>query len=406
MIQTCLIIGASHAAAQLAPSLRQEGWEGKIVVIGEEENLPYHRPPLSKAYLLGQKAADDMLIRSEEIYSRSGIELRLGRRVTAIHRPDKTVTLDNGETLVYDKLALCTGARARQIVLPGSELQGIHYLRNIQDADAIRNEARSGQRAVIAGGGYIGLEVAAALRGLGMQVTVLEAASRVLARVTAPEVSEFFKRIHEEESVSICTGTQVSGFEGNGRLSAVFCSDGQRLPADLVVIGIGVVPNTELAAAAGLDVGDGIVVDESALTSDPDIVAAGDCTLHPSRLYGLIRLESVPNASEQARTAAATLCGKSKPYDALPWFWSDQYDLKLQIAGLNRGYERIVIRGDRHQGRSFAVFYLKEGKLIAADCINRSQEFMLGKRLIASGAVVDTDALADDNIGIRELLST
>lgn len=406
MRPTCIIIGASHAAAQLAPSLRQDGWEGDIIVIGDETHVPYHRPPLSKAYLLGEKSADELLIRPQEIYSKHNIEFRLGTRVSAINRAEKTLTLHDGERLSYDKLAICTGARVRKVALPGSELQGVHYLRNIQDVDAIRQHTGEHKRAVIVGGGYIGLETAAVLKKLGMQVTVLEMAPRVLARVTAPEMSAFFQRVHREEGVIIRTDAVVSGFAGEDRVTAVLCADGSRLPADLVVIGIGVIPNTELAADAGLAVANGITVDELARTSDPDIVAAGDCASHPSKLYGRIRLESVPNASEQAKTAAATICGKNKPYDALPWFWSDQYDLKLQMAGLNQGYDQVVIRGDRDHSRSFAAFYLKNGQLIAADCVNRAQEFMLSKRLIASATAVDAAKLADDSLELKSFLTT
>ncbi|VVQ15858.1 NAD(P)/FAD-dependent oxidoreductase [Pseudomonas fluorescens] len=404
MHQTCIIIGASHAAAQLAPSLRQEGWEGDIIVIGDEETVPYHRPPLSKTYLLAEKSVDDLLIRPAAIYTKNAISFKLGQRVSAVDPVGKTVTLDGGETLGYDKLAICTGARVRKVSLPGSDLPGVHYLRTLKDVDGIRERTGPDKHAVIVGGGYIGLETAAALRKIGMQVTVLEMAPRVLARVTAPEVSAFFQRIHAAEGVTIRTGTLVSGFEGGTQVTSVLCSDGSRLPADLVIVGIGVIPNTELATAAGLAVDNGILVDELAHTSDPHIVAAGDCTNHPSELYGRLRLESVPNASEQAKTAAATICGKCKPYQALPWFWSDQYDLKLQIAGLNRGYDQVVIRGDINHSRSFAVFYLQAGKVIAADCINRPQEFMLSKRLIASGTVVNIEQLADDDIEVKALM--
>lgn len=406
MHQTCIIIGASHAAAQLAPSLRLEGWEGDIVVIGDEETVPYHRPPLSKTYLLAEKSVDDLLIRPADIYTKNAISFRLGQRVSSIDPAGQTITLDGGEILGYDKLAICTGARVRQVSLPGSGLAGVHYLRTLKEVDGIRERTGPGKHAVIVGGGYIGLETAAALRKIGMQVTVLEMAPRVLARVTAPQVSAFFQRIHAEEGVTIRTDTQVSGFEGSGHVTAVLCSDGSRLPADLVIVGIGVIPNTELAATAGLSVDNGILVDELARTSDPHIVAAGDCTNHPSELYGRLRLESVPNASEQAKTAAATICGKCKPYRALPWFWSDQYDLKLQIAGLNQGYDQVVIRGDLDHSRSFAAFYLQAGKLIAADCVNRPQEFMLSKRLIASGTVVNTKQLADDGIEVKALMPT
>lgn len=404
MHQTCIVIGASHAAAQLAPGLRQEGWQGRIIVIGDESSLPYHRPPLSKAYLLGAKSAQELLIRSADVYNRFQVEFRLGERVEAIDRSRKTVTLRGGEELAYDKLAICTGTRVRTVALPGSDLAGIHYLRNIGDIDRIKADARPQGRAVIVGGGYIGLETAAALKKLGMQVAVLELAPRVLARVTAPQVSEFFQRVHAEEGVDIRTGVAVSGFEGASRVERVVCADGSRLDVDMVIIGVGVIPNVELAAEANLAIDNGIVVDACARTSDPDIVAAGDCTMHPSPYYGRIRLESVPNATEQAKAAAAALCGKEKPYAALPWFWSDQFDIKLQIAGLNQGYEEVVIRGERESGRSFAAFYLKDGKIIAADCINRPHDFMTSKKLIAEKINVNAAQLSDESIALDSLL--
>ncbi|MGA7781743.1 MAG: FAD-dependent oxidoreductase [Paraburkholderia sp.] len=404
MDDTCIIVGASHAAAQLAPSLRQEGWKGPIVVIGDEPCLPYHRPPLSKAYLLGEKNADDLLIRTADVYARFGIEFRLSERVVAINRGSKTVTLRGGEVLSYGKLAICTGTRVRSVTLPGSSLGGIHYLRNIGDIDRIRTDVRAEGSAVIVGGGYIGLETAAVLTRLGMRVSVLEMAPRVLARVTAPQVSEFFERVHREEGVAIRTNIAVSGFEGGTRVERVICVDGTRLPADLVIVGIGVTPNVELAEQANLSTDNGVLVDACARTSDPDIVAVGDCTMHPSPLYGYIRLESVPNATEQAKSAAATLCGKEKPYQALPWFWSDQYDIKLQMAGLNHGYDQVAVRGDRATGRSFSAFYLKNGKLVAADCINRPQEFMFSKKLIAEHIEVSPAHLADESLAFKSLL--
>ncbi|CAB5301067.1 FAD-dependent pyridine nucleotide-disulfide oxidoreductase [Burkholderia multivorans] len=405
MSQTCIIVGASHAAAQLAPSLRQEGWDGRIVVIGDEPHLPYHRPPLSKAYLLGEKRREELLIRTSDAYARLGIEFRLGERVTSIDRASRSLALASGASLAWDKLALCTGTRVRTVDLPGVDLSGVYYLRSIADIDRIREDVRPGMRAVIVGGGYIGLETAAVLNQIGMQVSVLEMAPRVLARVTAPEVSAFFERVHREAGVDVCTGVSVAGFEGGARVERVIARDGRRWAADLVVIGVGVLPNVEIAARANLAVDDGIVVDACARTSDPDIVAVGDCTRHPSPWYGPVRLESVPNATEQAKSAAAALCGKDKPYAALPWFWSDQYDIKLQIAGLNQGYDSVVVRGERETGRSFAAFYLKAGRLVAADCVNRPQDFMASKRLIADGGSVQASQLVDEGIALKTLVA-
>lgn len=405
MTKTCLILGAGHAAAQLAISLRQEGWEGTIIVIGEEPRLPYHRPPLSKDYLAGQKTPEEIRIRPAAIYEKAEINFILGQRATHIDRNGKRVLLEGGDPVAYDKLALTVGSRVRRVNLPGVELPGVHYLRTLADVERIRADILPGGNAVIVGGGYIGLETAAVLCRLGMEVTVVEMLERVMQRVTAPEVSAFYSRVHTEEGVHILCGTGVAGFEGATRVAWVLCGDGRKLPADLVIIGIGIVPNVELAQAAGLKVENGIVVDEYACTSDPDIVAAGDCTFHPNGFYQCwVRLESVQNATDQARVAASTLCGKTQPYDALPWFWSDQYDLKLQMAGLSQGYDAVVTRGDRDGSRSFAAFYLKQGALIAVDAVNKPAEFMAGKKLISERKKIDQARLADTSVPMRELI--
>lgn len=407
MGERCIIIGASHAAAQLSISLRQQGWQGEIIVVGDEAHLPYHRPPLSKAFLAGEKSIEDILIRPDAAYQKAGVEFQLGSRVTHIDRSAKVLSLHSGAELHYDKLALTTGSKVRRIPLPGVEKEGVNYLRTAADVHKIRAFVGAGKHAVIIGGGYIGLETAAVLRKLGMQVTVLEALPRVLQRVTAPEVSAFYARVHGEEGVDIVTDAVVDALEGDARVTGVRCKDGTHYPADLVVIGVGILPEVELAEAAGLEVDNGIVVDEYARTSDPEIVAAGDCTNHFNPLYGRrIRLESVQNATDQAKVAAATLCGKLAPYNALPWFWSDQYDLKLQIAGLSQGFDQVVIRGDSTSGRSFAAFYLQQGKLLAVDAINRPQEFMLSKRLLTSGTTVDAALLADSAFDLKTLLTT
>ncbi len=397
--QHCVIIGASHAAASMAATLRQEGWEGTITIVGEEQHLPYHRPPLSKAALIGDKDAASLAIRPADFYDTQGIALRLGVRAERIDRQAQRVVLSDGTSLAYTRLALMTGALPRRISLPGSELKGVHYLRDMRDVDAIRSRLKPGKSVVIVGGGYIGLETAASLRSAGLQVTVLEAMSRVLQRVTAPEVSAFFTRVHEEEGVTVVTGTTVSAFHGEGTLSGVTCSDGREFAADLALVGVGVVPDTSLAEAAGLEVNDGIVVDEFARTSDPHILAAGDCTRHYNPVYDRwLRLESVQNANEQARTAAKAVAGNPVAYHALPWFWSDQYDIKLQIAGLSAGYDEVVVRGNIAEGRSFSAFYLCGGRLVAADAINRPREFMAAKRAILAGCRPAPAALADESL--------
>ncbi len=407
MGQSCVVIGASHAAAGFVTGLRQDGWEGRILVIGEEPVIPYHRPPLSKALLAGEKTIEEILIRPQEVYDKAGVEFMLGTRAETITPASKEISLSDGTIVGYDKLALTVGSRVRKVSMPGDDLKGIYYLRDYNDVQQIKSNVKAGGKAVIIGGGYIGLEAAAVLNKLGMKVTVLEMMSRVLERVTSPEISEFYTRVHTEEGVDIRCEIGASGFEGNEYVERVVCNDGSVFDADLVIIGIGIVPNTEIAEQAGLKVENGIVVDEYARTSDPDIVSAGDCTYHYNKLYDRwLRLESVQNASDQARVAASTVAGKERVYNALPWFWSDQYDVKLQIAGLSQGYDKIIIRGDIKSGRSFAIFYLKDGSVIAVDAINKPPEFMMGKRLISEKMKVDMAKLQDESVNMKEVILT
>ena len=405
MSETFVIVGASHAAAMLAPSLRQQGWQGRIIVVGAETSIPYHRPPLSKDYLAGAKSLEEILIRPAKVYEKSEVEFILETSVESIDRDNKTVRLSNNETLSYDKLALTVGSKVRKVNLPGVDLDGVFYLRDLKDVERISAHISAGANAVIVGGGYIGLETAAVLNGKGMNVTVLEMMERVLQRVTAPALSEFYTRIHEEEGVNIRCGIGVTGFKGNGRVSKVLCSDGSEFSADLVIIGVGILPNMELAEAAGLRVENGIVVNARAQTSDPDIFAAGDCTFHHNPVYDRwVRLESVQNATDQSRVIAGAACGKEMSYNTVPWFWSEQYDLMLQIAGLSQGYDEIITRGDPGNGRSFAAFYLRAGRVIAVDAVNRPQEFMFTKKLIPAQKTVDKLKLADADVPIKELL--
>ncbi|MEM7019790.1 MAG: FAD-dependent oxidoreductase [Pseudomonadota bacterium] len=312
MSQTFVIIGAGHAAGQLAASLRSEGFEGRILVIGEEPYIPYQRPPLSKKYLAGELALERVYFKPQMFYDKQNVEFMLNTRVSAIDPKSKTISLDSGDSLSYDKLALTTGSRVRQLTnLPGVDLKNVFYLRTIEDVDAIQNCFTQGGKLIVVGGGYIGLEVAAVAVKRGIETTVLEMDERVMSRVVAPEMSAFYTRIHTEEGVNVRTGVRVTGFEGDGQLEAAVCSDGQRFDANFAIIGVGIIPNSELAAEAGLEVDNGIVVDEYAQTSDPDIVAAGDCTNHPNGiLERRIRLESVQNALDQAKVAAAAMCNK------------------------------------------------------------------------------------------------
>jgi 3-phenylpropionate/trans-cinnamate dioxygenase ferredoxin reductase subunit len=373
------------------------------MLIGDEEYLPYQRPPLSKAFLAGSIEAERLHIKPQHFWAEHGIETRLGVRVTAIDRAARTVTLHDGTTLSYAKLVLATGSRVRELPIPGHELEGVHYLRTIADVQGIQPGFRAGQRLTIVGGGYIGLEVAAVAVKQGLEVTVVETESRVMNRVVAPEVSEFFQALHRAAGVRLELGRRVRALEGTTRINAVACADGFSVPTDLCIIGIGIVPNVELAEAAGLPCANGIGVDEFCQTADADVLAVGDCTRHPNSLLGRhVRLESVHNAIEQGKTAAATLCGQPSAYAQVPWFWSDQYDIKLQISGLSEGYDEVVVRGEPAD-HSFAAFYLLQKRLLAVDAVNSPREFMLGKKLIAAGAELDSVALADPDQDFKTL---
>jgi len=309
----------------------------------------------------------------------------------------------DGETLAYDKLVFATGARPRLLNLPGVDLDGIHYLRTIEDVTGIRNQLTKEARLVIVGAGYIGLEVAAVASQLGADVTVIEMEDRVMSRVVSPQISEFYQKEHSSHGVTLMLSTGISGFSGDGKVTAVDLTDGDQVAADLVVIGIGVVPNTELASDAGLNVDNGIVVDDHCQTSDPNIFAVGDCTQHPNGILGYrVRLESVHNALEQAKTAASNICGDDSRYADVPWFWSDQYDLKLQIAGLSQGYDQTIVRGDP-DSRSFSCLYLRDGQLIAVDAVNSPKDFMQSKALIAAHVVIDPDLLANPENELKNL---
>lgn len=406
---TAIIIGAGHAGGELAIALRNEGWEGRILLLGEEAHLPYHRPPLSKAYLAGSVEKSSLAIRPLAAYERANVEFMPGVRVVRIDRANQRLELADGSQLAYDKLAIATGGRPRPLSVPNAAVAercaNFHYLRTLDDVEQIRAQLAAGKRLAIVGGGYIGLEVAASAVAQGLQVTVLEALPRVLQRVTAAELSAYYERKHREAGVDIRTGVQVADLEvTDDTVTAVLCADGSRLAADLVVVGIGLLANTELAAEAGLQVDNGILVDEHAQTSDPHIYAAGDCTNHPNALLGRrLRLESVPNALEQSRVAAANMAGKAKTYASVPWFWSDQYELKLKMVGLAEGFERLVLRGDPATD-SFSAFYLKGDKVLAADTVNRPQDFIAAKRLVAEGIAVTDAQLADDSRPLKELL--
>ncbi len=399
-----VIVGAGHGAGQAAQSLRQFGYEGPITLIGEEDCAPYQRPPLSKAWLAGEVGMEDVLFKPEEFWPTQNIKVITGRKVVSISVDKKQVHCDDGASVPYAHLILATGGRARRLGCVGEDLDGVQVLRTLEDADRLRQSMQKGRRLVIIGGGYIGLEVAATARKHDLDVTVLEAEARVLARVAGKDLSTFFERVHGEHGVNIITGALAEAFEGTDRLSGVRLADGTVLAADIAVVGIGLIPNEELARQAGLACDHGIVVDDLCRTSGPDIYALGDVTRHPSAIYGCaLRLESVHNALEQAKTVAGAITGRAKPYNQVPWFWSDQYDLKLQIAGLSTGYDETVTRGDPSTN-AFAVFYFKDGTLIACDAVNAPAEYMAARMMIAKGADPDRQALVDMAVPMKEIM--
>lgn len=403
-----VIVGAGHGGVELSIALREQGWDGRIVLIGDEPGLPYHRPPLSKAYLSGEATDDGLVLRGPAAYERAGVERLEKTRVVSIDRAARCVHLDDGRTLGYTKLALAMGGRARHLptsLLPAG-CPNAHVMRTRADALGLKAQLAPGARLVVIGAGYVGLESAASAVKLGLRVTVLESAPRVLARVTAPEISAFYEAAHREAGVDLRTNARIEAIERDtkGQVSGVRLADGTTLPADVLLVGIGQQPNVELAKDCGLAVDNGIVVDEHTVSSDPDIVAIGDSSNHPSPLYGRrLRLESVPNALDQARTAAATLCGKHKVYDAVPWFWSDQYDLKLKMVGLSQGYDLLVLRGDPSK-RSFSAFYLQGRRVLAVDTVSRPPDFIAAKRLVGERIEVDPATLADESVALKTLM--
>tara|TARA_R110002049_G_scaffold54869_36_gene152531 strand:- start:5218 stop:6441 length:1224 start_codon:yes stop_codon:yes gene_type:complete len=402
-----LIVGAGHAAGQIVTTLKQQKFSGQIVLVGDEPYLPYQRPPLSKKFLAGEVPAERLHVKAESFYDDPQIDVRLSTRVTALDRAARVATTDSGGTIHYDTAILATGSRVRK--LPGHENLpgGIHYLRTIDDVLAIQTDLAANARLVIIGAGYIGLEVAAVARSLGLDVTVVEMADRVMSRVVSPEISSFYQQEHERHGVQFNLSTGLQDFllnEQGTRVTGVLTDNGETIPAELVIVGVGIVPNTELAQQAGLEVDNGVVVDEYCRSSDASIFAVGDCASHPSEIYGRqLRLESVHNALEQAKTAAANACGKSVTYSQVPWFWSDQYDLKLQIAGLSEGYDSVVLRGDPAE-RSFSCLYMRKGKLVAIDAINAPRDFLQAKPLIAAGTKVDAGSLADSSVPLKDFL--
>ena len=401
-----VIVGAGHAGAQAALVLRQAGFTGTVTMIGRESEPPYERPPLSKEYFAREKTFDRLYIRPPQFWGEKDVDLKLGVEVTTVDPGAKVLTLSDGTAFPYGKLIWATGGDPRRLTCAGADLAGVHAVRTRADCDQLMGEIDGGvKRIVVIGGGYIGLEAAAVLTKLGCAVTLLEALPRVLARVAGPELSAFYEAEHRAHGVDLRTGVAVDCLVGEGRVAGVKLADGSVIPADAVIVGIGIVPAVAPLIAAGAAGGNGVEVDEFCRTSLPDIYAVGDCASFACDYAGglVMRVESVQNANDQAACVARAICGEEKPYRAFPWFWSNQYDLKLQTAGISAGYDQSVVRGDP-DARSFSVAYLKQGKLIAMDCVNAVKDYVQARKLVEAGAMVDPAQLADATLPLKDLL--
>ena len=400
-----LIAGAGHAGFQLAASLRQHGYREPIRLINDEAHLPYQRPPLSKAYLKGAGGADSLMFRPDKFYRDQNIEL-IADRAVSIDRGSRRLLLASGSSLDYGHLVLATGARNRLLDIPNANLEDVRYLRTLDESEALRLRIASARRVVVIGAGFIGLEFAATARAKGLEVDVIELGARVMARAVTAEISDFFQSRHTAAGIRIHLGVQATSIESDGtHVAGVSLGDGRHVPADLVVVGVGVLPNVELADEAGLPVAAGIIVNEQLLTSDPNISAIGDCALFAShRFGGALRLESVQNATDHARCVAARLTGDAKTYDGQPWFWSDQRDDKLQIAGLTTGYDRVVVRGDPAQG-SFSAFCYKSGQLVGVESVNRGSDHVFGRKILGMNRSIAPEQAADTSFDLKAALT-
>ena len=400
MSETFIVIGAGQAGLQICDSLRKEGFAGDLLLIGDEATPPYQRPPLSKQYLEGDLDRDRLPFRPANFFEKNNIKLLLGRPVTTVDLPQKTIALGS-ESYAFDKLAFATGTRVRRLPIPGGDLPGVHYLRTIEDADGIQRDLAQASSLIAIGGGFIGLEIASVARKNDLDVTVIEAQSRLMERAVSPIVSDYFAKLHTEHGVSLLLNTTVESIEKQAAGFNVYLSHGEQLSADMIVAGIGALPNVELAQQAGLECNNGIVVDNLGRTSVPDVYAAGDCTLHHnSKLDVYHRLESVQNAVDQAKTVAASMLGISKPYVQIPWFWSDQYDKKLQMVGRSQDADETVVRGEQASG-SFSVFYFKQEKLIGVDSVNQAKDHMLGRKVLNNDIPLTSAQAADSSLDLK-----
>jgi 3-phenylpropionate/trans-cinnamate dioxygenase ferredoxin reductase component len=401
-----IIVGAGHGGAQAAVVLRQQGFTGSIAMIGREDEPPYERPPLSKEYMAQEKPFERLYIRPPHFWAEKGIDLMLSTAVTAVDPAAQTVTLSNGESMAYGDLIWATGGDPRKLTCPGADLPGVHAVRNRADVDAIMAELAGVDQVAVVGGGYIGLEAAAVLTKLDKKVVLLEALPRVLARVAGPQLSEFYEGEHRAHGVDLRTGVGVVAIEGEGRVTGVRLADDSVVPAQLVIVGIGIIAAVEPLIAAGAEGGNGVAVNDYCQTSLHHIYAIGDCAAHANGFAegAVIRLESVQNANDQASTAAKAICGDPQPYKATPWFWSNQYDLRLQTVGLSTDHDEAVLRGDPAT-RSFSVVYLKAGKVIALDCVNMVRDYAQGRKLVETRAVIAAADLADTGRMLKEFLA-
>lgn len=400
-----VIVGAGHGGAQVAVALRTQKFEGSIAIVGDEPELPYERPPLSKEYFAGEKEFERIQIRPAKYWDEREVTMLLNTRVVSVDPAAHSVTTDGGETITYGKLVWATGGAPRMLPIPGGDLPGVQGVRTRADADAMKAASETAGQIVVIGGGYIGLEAAAVLRKAGKPVVLLEALDRVLARVAGEDLSRFYEKEHRDHGVDLRLGVQVAAIEGEDRATGVRLGTGEVIPADLVIVGIGIVPAVEPLIAAGATGGNGVLVDHHCRTNLPDIYAIGDCAAHENDFAegAVIRLESVQNANDQANVVAKGICGDEARYHAIPWFWSNQYDLKLQTAGLSTGHDATVLRGDPAT-RSFSIVYLKGGKVIALDCVNATKDYVQGRMLVTAGLAATAEQLADVETPLKSLL--
>ncbi len=400
-----LIVGGGHGGAQAAIGLLGQKFTGSIAIISDENEIPYERPPLSKEYFAGEKEFERILLRPAKYWAERNVTMLLGKRVECVDAAAHSVKTDSGETIGYGKLIWAAGGHPRMLPIPGGDLPGVQGVRTKADADAMKAASETAAQIVVIGGGYIGLEAAAVLRKAGKKVVLLEALDRVLARVAGEDLSRFFEKEHRDHGVDLRLSAQVEAIEGATHATGVRLADGTVIPADLVIVGIGIVPAVEPLIAAGAEGGNGVLVNALCQTSLPDVYAIGDCAAHENHFAEMvvIRLESVQNANDQANVVAKSICGTDAPYHAIPWFWSNQYDLKLQTAGLSTGHDQTVLRGDPAT-RSFSVIYLKRGKVIALDCVNATRDYVQGRMLVTAGVSADPAQLADPETVLKSLI--